>query len=133
LPASDGTTTADESLMPSLPEALQIVAPRTANQVMSILQDLQQTMPVGAEFSQIILNDQELVIDGKASSATRVQANIEKSGRFTDSKFVTAISSSNVDRLERFRLTATIAETPEEKHGAIVNPAANTRRPPDDK
>ena len=59
---------------------------------------------------QLILSGNELLLDASAESATQVQANLETSGAFKSTEFVTTISRSPGQEYERFRLKAIIME-----------------------
>ena len=75
-----------------------------------ILSSIAQTLPIDARVNQLILNEQELVIDGEAVSATSVQTLLEPLPIFGNSEFISAISRSGESQMERFRLKLTLGD-----------------------
>ena len=73
-----------------------------------ILQELVQRLPAEANVTQLILQDDEVVLDGSALSATEIVSSLDQSNFFTSSEFITAISSNGADKTERFRVKTSI-------------------------
>jgi hypothetical protein len=88
----------------------QLIETRDAEQVIAALTAIAESLPEAAIVDQLILSGNELVIDANAVSATLVQANLDSSGAFEASEFITTISRSASDDRERFRLKANISE-----------------------
>jgi hypothetical protein len=83
---------------------LEKVKIRSAADIVSLLSPLADSLTEKVVVDQLIISGNELLIDAKAPSATQVLANIEASGVFESSEFVTSISRSTSENLERFRL-----------------------------
>ncbi len=88
----------------------QLIETRDAEQIIATLTAIAESLPEAAIVDQLILSDNELVIDANAVSATQVQANLDSSGAFEASEFISTISRSASDDRERFRLKASISE-----------------------
>jgi uncharacterized protein VirK/YbjX len=87
-----------------------LIETRDAEQIIVTLTSIAESLPEAAMVDQLILSGNELVIDASAVSATQVQANLDSSGAFEASEFITTISRSASDDRERFRLKASISE-----------------------
>jgi len=85
---------------------------RDAANIRSTLTSVAQALTESAQLDQLILTIDELVLDASASSASQVQANLDGSGAFESSEFVTSISRNNNDALERFRLKLSLQGEP---------------------
>lgn len=81
---------------------------RGATDILSLLTPLADALTEKVVLDQLIISDNELLIDASAQSATQVLANIDASGVFESSEFVTSISRSTTSKLERFRLKASL-------------------------
>ena len=77
---------------------------RDAANVTASLKSLTNALSEQARVVYLILSADQLVIDANAKSATQIQANVDASGAFVASEFVTTISRSASDDTERFRL-----------------------------
>lgn len=88
----------------------QAIQTREAEQIITTLTAIAESLPEAAIVDQLILSGNELVIDANAVSATQVQANLDSSGAFEASEFITTISRSANDDRERFRLKASLSE-----------------------
>jgi len=88
----------------------QNIDTRDAEQIIAALTSIAESLPEAATVDQLILSGNELVIDASALSATQVQANLDSSGAFEASEFISTISRSASDKRERFRLKASISE-----------------------
>jgi hypothetical protein len=87
-----------------------LIEMRDAEQIIASLTSIAESLPEAAIVDQLILSGNELVLDASAVSATQVQANLDSSGAFEASEFITTISRSGSDERERFRLKANISE-----------------------
>ncbi|MBL4672964.1 MAG: hypothetical protein JKX81_11950 [Arenicella sp.] len=87
-----------------------LIRAREAEQIIAVLTSITESLPEAAIIDQLILSGNELVIDASAVSATQVQANLDSSGAFEATEFITTISRSANDDRERFRLKARISE-----------------------
>jgi len=90
------------------PEKLTI---RDSSQVKSNLQSLASALTASTRLDQLILSTEELVLDASATSATKVHANLDKSDAFGSSEFVSSISPSTDNTVERFRIKARLKES----------------------
>ena len=90
----------------------QNIGTRDAEQIMAALRSIAESLPEDVVVDQLILSGNELVIDASALSATQVQANLDASGAFEASEFISSISRSASNERERFRLKASISEAP---------------------
>lgn len=90
----------------------QNVDTRDAEQIIAALRSIAESLPEAAVVDQLIISGNELVIDASALSATQVQANLDASGAFEASEFISSISRSASNERERFRLKANISEAP---------------------
>ncbi len=83
---------------------LKQVELRDGDSVASVLASFTWSLGANAAVSQLILSDTQLLVDASADSATGVQAGLDASGAFESSEFVTSISRSAGDDIERFRI-----------------------------
>ena len=83
---------------------------RGAERVALALTSVSGALTEATIVDQLILSGNELLLDASAESATQVQANLEASGAFKSTEFVTTISRSPGQEYERFRLKAIIME-----------------------
>jgi hypothetical protein len=87
-----------------------LIETRDVEQIITTLTSIAESLPEAAIVDQLILTGNELVIDANAVSATQVQANLDSSGAFETTEFITTISRSASDDRERFRLKASLSE-----------------------
>ena len=80
----------------------------SASHVIQTLESVADSMTKSSDITQLILTRDELIMDASADSATQFRANLDNSGAFESSDFVTSISSSVDGEIERFRLTLSL-------------------------
>jgi len=83
---------------------------RSATDLSETLSSLTSSLTDTTVLSQVILSGDELIIDARSDSATQVQAQLDASGAFAMTEFVSSISRNVADGSERFRLKATVKD-----------------------
>ncbi len=84
---------------------------RSSLHVKSSLQSLASALTESTRLDQLILSTDELVLDASARSATKVHANLDKTDAFGSSEFVSTISRSTDNTVERFRIKVRLKES----------------------
>lgn len=90
--------------------ALPSINVRGADDVSSLFKSLANTLTTSTRISQLILSDNELLIDASADSATQLQTNLDASGKYASTEFISSISRNSTDDRERFRIRAVLKD-----------------------
>ncbi|MFT7528307.1 MAG: hypothetical protein ACI9LY_003468 [Arenicella sp.] len=97
---SESLLTADDGF----PSLLSIASSASVSQNHLLLQSLVNSLSDGAVVDQIIVNESELLMDMQAPSGSLVKTEIDATGLFLSSQFVSAITTDLSQNSERFRL-----------------------------
>ena len=86
------------------PSLLGITSSASVSQNHLLLQSLVNALSDGAVVDQIIMNETEFLMDMQAPSGSLVKTEIDATGLFLSSQFVSAITTDLSQNIERFRL-----------------------------